>query len=286
MAVHDMRYRPYRGPLTAPAARFLVLPRYGLREIFKPRLFTAQFTTSFVFPLACAAFIYVRHNLALSKAVPFAWPAVMNVDAAFFAMFLWVQTILAFIVTLVVMPSLVTPDLVNGALPLYLSHPLSRRGYLAGKLAALVALLSVITWLPGAALYLLEASLAERGWGASHLRLLFGVVAGSWVAIAAMSLPAIAVSVHLKSRARARAALVILVFSAAATGSMLDNALGTRHGSALVAGEVLDAIYQRALGSAVVPAVPLPVALAVVGSVCLVSLGVIVRRLSPVEVVR
>ena len=35
MAVHKRAYRPYGGELTAERWRFLVLPRYGLLELFE-----------------------------------------------------------------------------------------------------------------------------------------------------------------------------------------------------------------------------------------------------------
>lgn len=286
MAVHEQTYRPYRGELTAARTRFLVLPRYCLRDIFRPRLFTALFTVSLVLPLACALLIYVRHNLGLLKALPFQMPPLMVVDAFFFAVFLWLQTVLAFLITLVVMPALIAPDLVNGALPLYLCHPLSRGGYLAGKVLTLVGLLSVVTWIPGVALFCLEGGLQERGWAWDHRRLLFGVVVGFWVSIVVMSLPAIAVSVLQRSRARARASLVTLVFVAAAAGSMINDALGTRYGSALIATNLLDSIFLPALGSSTKPDLSLPAAVGTITAVCAVSLAVIVRRLKAVEVVR
>ena len=40
MAVHKRAYRPYEGPLTSERWRFLVLPRYGLLELFESRLLT------------------------------------------------------------------------------------------------------------------------------------------------------------------------------------------------------------------------------------------------------
>lgn len=286
MAVHDQSYRPYRGELTGARTRFLVLSRYCLREIFRPRLFTALFTSSLALPLACTIFIYVRHNLALLKSLPFQMPPLIVVDASFFAVFLWFQTVLAFLITLVVMPALIAPDLVNGALPLYLCHPLSRRGYVAGKLLTLVGLLSAVTWIPGAALFFLEGWLSESGWAFHHRRLLYGVVAGFAVSIAAMSLPAIAVSVLQRSKARARASLVMIVFVAMAVGSMINEALGTRMGSALIATKLLDSIFLPLLGSSTKPDLPLPAAVAIMMAVCIVALGVIVRRLRAVEVVR
>ena len=40
MAVHDRGFKAYSGTLTPEWSRFLVVPRYAYREVFKSRLFT------------------------------------------------------------------------------------------------------------------------------------------------------------------------------------------------------------------------------------------------------
>ncbi|MFN7975728.1 MAG: hypothetical protein U0166_25870 [Acidobacteriota bacterium] len=285
MAVHDRRYRRYTGPLTAEPTRFLVLARYCLREIFRPRGFMALFTTSLMFPLACAALIYVEHNLSLMTRLPVDLAAMIPIDARFFETFLWVQTAMAFLMTLVIVPGIVAPDLVNGALPLYLSHPLTRTGYLAGKAASLVALLSAITWIPGSLLFLLEGSLAGRAWLLGSSRLLFGVVAGSFTAIVAFALPALAIAIHYRSKSRGRTALVFLAFVAGAAGKIANDVLEVTWGDVLMAPRVLETVYANALGGEAYASLTLPGALAAIGTVCVLSIAVIARRLRAYEVV-
>ena len=41
MAVYERTYRPYQGTLTPERTRFLVLPRYAYREIFRTKLFAS-----------------------------------------------------------------------------------------------------------------------------------------------------------------------------------------------------------------------------------------------------
>ncbi len=48
MAVHKRAYRPYSGELTPERWRFLVLPRYGLLELFESRALTAFYVMCFV----------------------------------------------------------------------------------------------------------------------------------------------------------------------------------------------------------------------------------------------
>lgn len=285
MAVHDRSYRPYTGPLTSPKSRFLVLPKYCFREIFKPRLFTALFTGSLAFPIACAVLIYVQHNLALLASLPFEVPRLIAIDARFFVAFLWIQTTMAFVLALVVVPAVLSPDLVNGALPLYLSRPITRRGYMLGKVAALLLLLSAVTWVPGTLLYLLEGGLAADGWLWREARLLAGLNVGSYLAIVAIGLPALAVSVHMRTKAKARGALVTLVFGGMAAGRILDEVLDTTWGEALMASKVLDVVYHGLLGVGEKEGLPLWAAFVVIVGACAVSLAVIERRLRAFEVI-
>lgn len=285
MAVHDRTYRRYTGPMTRPGTRFLVLARSCFRDIFRPRLFTALFTASLAFPLACALLIYVQHNLSLLKALPFEVPRLIAIDARFFLAFLWIQTSMAFVLALVVMPAILAPDLVNGALPLYLSRPLTRRSYLLGKVFALVVLLSAVTWVPGSALYALEGSLAGDGWLWRNARLLGGINLASFTAIVAMGLPALAISVHQRSKSKARATLVSVLFASTAAGQILSDLLETPWGEALIAAKVLDVVYQRLLGAGTGGELPLWGAFAVIGLACGASLLVIDRRLRAFQVI-
>ena len=67
-----------------------------------------------------------------------------------------VQGTLAFLLTTLVGPSLIAPDLSNGALPLYLSRPFSRIQYVAGKMIVLLLLLSLITFMTSIRVLLLS----------------------------------------------------------------------------------------------------------------------------------
>jgi hypothetical protein len=67
------------------------------------------------------------------------------IDASFFQTFVNIQGGFAFFVALLVGPPLVSRDLRNNALPLYLCRPFSRTEYVLGKMSVLLILLSMIT---------------------------------------------------------------------------------------------------------------------------------------------
>src|SRR6266852_1287555 len=70
--------------------------------------------------------------------------------------FVSVQGVFAFLLTAFTGPGLISPDLANGALPLYFCRPFSRAEYVIGKSSVLAILLSQITWVPGLVLFAVQ----------------------------------------------------------------------------------------------------------------------------------
>ena len=230
MAVHRRAYRPYEGPLTTERWRFLVLPRYGLLELFESRALTAFYVLCFVPFLVEASAIYIAHSTAARALFEVRVEASQQfTHAEFFFGALTFQGALAFLLTAWVAPVLVSPDLVNGALPLYLSRPFTRPEYVLGKASSLVALLSLITWVQGLTLFALQAGLQE-GWGGEHLRIAGAIFAGAWVWILILTLIGLALSAWIRWRVVASGALAGVFFMGSAFGEMWKEILGTSWG--------------------------------------------------------
>jgi ABC-2 type transport system permease protein len=225
MAVYKRAYRPYEGPLTAPRWRFLVLPRFSLRELSESRVLTAFMVLCLVPILVETAAIYIANSPAARALLRM--PSVPNelMRANFFFGMLTVQGLLAVMLTAWVSPVLVAPDLANGALPLYLSRPFSRGEYVLGKGAVLVAILSAITWLPGLFLFGLQAGLAGPSWLAQNLRIPWAIVAGSWIWIAVLTLLGLAVSAAIRWKYVASGAILAVFFMGMAFGAMWGEVL-------------------------------------------------------------
>src|SRR6185503_10231794 len=143
----------------------------------------------------------------------------------FFFAILTFQGGLAFLLTAWVAPVLISPDLLNGALPLYLSRPLTRVEYVLGKATVLLTLLSAITWAPMLVLFALEAGLAADGWGPANVRIAAAVCAGSWVWILVLTLLGLAISAWIRWRVVASGALAGVFFMGAAFGEMWREVL-------------------------------------------------------------
>jgi len=224
LAVYKRSYRPYAGPLTSERRRFLVVPRYAIQELVESRVLMA-FVVMCLFPfLGEAVGIYVANSEAARALLRISGgPDPMRTE--FFAGALTVQGTLAFVLTAWVAPVLVSPDLVNGALPLYLSRPFSRAEYLLGKALALLALLSVVTWVPGLTLFALQAGLAESAWLFTHLRVAWAILLGSWIWISVLTLLGLSLSAWIRWRLVASTALFGVFFMGSAFGEVWREVL-------------------------------------------------------------
>jgi ABC-2 type transport system permease protein len=288
MAVYRRQYQAYAGHLTSPRSRFLILPRYGMTELFESRAALAFVILTFLPILGAAVAIYLAHNPAARALLRFVKDGWFNfVDTAFFMSMLQTQRFLAFVLVAWIGPGLVAPDLANGALPLYLSRPLSRAEYLLGKATVLVALLSVITWVPCLLLYLLNSAFAESGWWLSHLRIAFALAASGMVWIIVMTLISLALSAFIKWRLGASAMLFGIFFVSAGLGETAAVALRISWGRIFSVSHLFDVVSAHLFG---VPrprseAPVLAAWLALVGLSAL-SLYILHRRLRAREVVR
>src|SRR5262249_57308853 len=120
MAVYKHTYQRYEGPLMPSWSRLLIIPRYAYRDLFRSKFFSVFFVLCLLGPLGAAALIYLRHNAMVLSAFKIPVAELFPIDGKFFLGFLLFQGQLAFLLTAFVGPGLISPDLVNNALPLYL----------------------------------------------------------------------------------------------------------------------------------------------------------------------
>jgi hypothetical protein len=161
-----------------------------------------------------------------------------------FLRFLSIQGTLAFLLAAWVSPVLISPDLVNGALPLYLSRPFSRAEYLLGKSAILLALLSLVTWVPVLTVFGLQASLAGTEWLGTHARLSWAILAGGLVWIAFLTLLGLALSAWIRWRLVASGALAGVFFMGAAFGELWRGVLHNAWGRLLNPAYLIEIVWR------------------------------------------
>jgi len=303
VAVYKRAYRPYEGALTRERTRFLVMPRYALREVFESRLLVGFLALCFAPVLVQAAIVYVGNSPA-AKALLGITPdadrqGLFVIGAEFFHAFFVAQGVLAFFLTAWVAPVLVAPDLVNGALPLYLSRPFSRADYVLGKAAVLFILLSGITWVPGLAVFGLQAGLAGPGWVATNYRSAVAILAGALVWIAVLTLLGLAISAWVRWRLVASGALFAIFFAGTAFGEIWRAAVRDSWGRLANLSYMVELVWrnlfaldlprtlaQEMLDDRRVADPPVWAAWLALSSVCAACLWLLSRRLKAREVVR
>lgn len=249
MAVYDHSYKNYAGALTPEWSRFLVLPRHAFRDVFKSKLFTAFFAICFLPLLVEAILIYLHHNVNALAIMRVNVRELIPVDASFFQTFVNLQGGFAFFVALLVGPPLVSRDLRNNALPLYLCRPFSRTEYVAGKMSVVLILLSAMTWVPQLLLFLFQAYLEGGRWLIDNLWIASAIFIGSFVWILLLALLTQAISALVKWRVIASGALLGLFFIPSVFGEVVNMIFRTRWGSLISLGALTKNISAGLFGT-------------------------------------
>jgi ABC-2 type transport system permease protein len=293
MAVYKRRYNPYVGSLTAEWSRFYVLARYAFADLFKSRVFVTLFIFALLPILGFAGYILLVNNKTVQLLLQLRNVGTLEVNSQFFTVLLVAQTQLAFLLNCWVGPTLVSGDLTNGALALFLSRPFSRAEYVLGKLAVLAILLSVVTWIPGLFLFGLQSGLATRGWLWSHLWMTVPIVFCSAIWILMLSLVSLAISAWFKLRIVATGVTFIAFVIPAAIGGIFNAIMHTAWGTLLNFPELFRRIVTHAfrddVGNLRVSGwndIPIPMAWAMLLLVCIFALFLLNARLRAREVVR
>ncbi|HEX4901110.1 MAG TPA: hypothetical protein VFV61_11300 [Pyrinomonadaceae bacterium] len=236
MAVYDHSYKNYAGALTPEWSRFLIIPRHAFRDVFKSKLFTAFFAICFLPLLVEAILIYLHHNVNALAIMRINVRELIPIDASFFQTFVNLQGGFAFFVTLLVGPPLVSRDLRNNALPLYLCRPFSRTEYVAGKMSVVLILLSSMTWVPQLLLFLFQSYLEGGRWFIDNLWIASAIFIASVVWILLLALLSQAISALVKWRVIASGALLGLFFIPSVFGEVVNVIFRTRWGSLISLG--------------------------------------------------
>jgi ABC-2 type transport system permease protein len=235
--------------MTPAWSRFLIIPRDAYRSVFQSKLFIAFFVACFIFPLVAAILIYLHHNTTALLALRLALKDVIVIDSSFFETFVATQGTFGFFLTLLVGPPLVSRDLANNALPLYLCRPFSRAEYVLGKMSVVMILLSLMTWVPGLLLFLFQAYLEGGGWFVNNLWIAGAIFFGSVIWIIILALISQAISAWVKWRVVASAALLGLFFIPSIFGEIINELFMTRIGSLISLPSLTAAIWAGLFGN-------------------------------------
>lgn len=285
MAVYERIWRRYGGGLTAIGRRWTVVTRYALAEAFSSRVFTAFYVLCLLPTLVGIFLVYLSHNLSLIERIGLTQEFMGGLTDLFFQVLFGWQALPAFLVAVIVSPSLIAADLSNNALALYLARPITRRDYVVGKLAVLFLLLSPITWIGGLAIFLLQAHLEGGGWGTANWRIGAAYVIGHLTWIVVISLLTLAISAWVRFKPAARGALFGIIFILAGFAQAVNGVTGTSIGDLVHLLRAIANVVLWIFGAPLHGDLPIGAAFATLIGTCLLSLWLLHRKLRAHEVV-
>jgi ABC-2 type transport system permease protein len=146
--IHDQGYRRYAGTRAAPGRAWSVIAKAGIRTMLGRRPFLGLLLVAWIPFFVRAVLIY------LSTSLPQA--AFLTADPRTFRQFLEMQEVFMFFIAVYAGAGLIANDRRANALQIYLSKPLTRVEYVAGKLAVLLTFLLLVTWVPAIVLLLVQ----------------------------------------------------------------------------------------------------------------------------------
>jgi len=247
MAIYKRTYRAYAGPLTPEWSRFWVLTRYAWRYLFRSRAMTGFFILCFFPAIVMALGLYLNHSESLLRLLRMpSGRALIGDFPLYFRVFVQMQTGWAMLLTAFAGPTLISPDLVNNALPLYFCRPFSRAEYVLGKFCVIAWLVSLITWIPGLILFLIEVGLSGPAWGWNNLYLARGILLGSLGYVLVYSFIGLALSAWVKWKPVAGALVLGTFFLGAGFGAAINEVLHTKNGYFIDTGHMLK-VFMEAL---------------------------------------
>jgi ABC-2 type transport system permease protein len=212
--------------------------------------------------------------------------SVIRITPDTFREFLQQQNPFVFFVTIYVGAGLIANDRRANALQIYLSKPLTRVEYIAGKLATLVLLLVAVTWLPAMLLLLLQVLFSGSvTFLRDNLFLIPAVTLFAAIQVFLSAFAMLALSSLSKSRRFVSIMYAATIFFSAAMFQALRNITRSRSWAWVSPGDTLEVIANTIFRSQVTPAMSPVIAFVAVGVIIGVSIWVLERRVRGVEVV-
>ena len=285
MAVHKRGYQRYDGPLTGRWARLMVLPRFAWDGLMRDRRIIMIFILALFWPTACLAFIYLANHTELLLGFGNEFGGFLKIDSGFFVNFMNTQGVFAVWLATFAGPSLIAPDLANGALPLYFSRPLSRPQYVLSRMLVLVGVLSPVTWIPGVVLFVVQSSLAGWSWTAENWMLGVEIFFGFLLWMVFVSLVAMTSSAYVKWRVVSGALVIGFFFVLAGAAEVASAVLRAEWPVAFSPTHAANQVWRTMLGAEALPGPDALQCFLTMAVLSLLLLYVLERKLRPVEVV-
>lgn len=278
MPIHDQSYRRYGGGKASPGRAWTVIAWAGILNMIRKRAFMGL--------LIFAWLPFVIRTVQIYLATNFPQASMFAPNAETFRQFMEQQEFFVFIVTIYVGAGLIANDRRANALQIYLSKPLMRSEYIAGKAAVLFFFLSLVTWVPAILLLLLQVLFAGSfEFLKTNLFLFPAITVAGLLQVLVATFTILALSSLSKSSRYVGILYAGVIFFTAAIYGVMYAITGDSSLSWLSLGsslsQVMDVIFR------VKPryATPWLVSLTVLTGLIVLSISVLERRVRGVEVV-
>jgi ABC-2 type transport system permease protein len=278
MPIHDQGYRRYGGRREPHGRTWWVIARAGLMERLRERKFLGLLLVAWLPFVVRAVQMYLAANIAQA--------AVLAPTAATFQEFIDQQSIFVFFITIYVGSGLIANDRRANALQIYLSKPLTRVEYVAGKAVTLMMLLAAVTWVPGILLLVLQMLFAGNfTFLRANLFLFPAITLFSAILVLLSTFSMLALSSLTKSRRFVAMMYAGLIFFTAAMYQALSNITASRAWAWISPEDVLDVVGRSIFRMPGTPAIPIWAALLVIAVEIGAAFWILERRVRGVEVV-
>jgi len=277
--IHDQSYRRYAGERRALGRSWAVIAGTGIRSLLTRKWFLALLVIAYV------PFIVYAVQLYVVSAYPQA-SGFLAVDAKTFMNFLDWQDTFIFFVTVFAGSGLIAADRRANALQIYLSKPLMRLEYIAGKLGVLIVFLLFVTLVPAILLVLLQISFSGSfEFIRANLFVIPAIVLGSLVRVLVSSFAMLALSSLSKSTRYVAILYAGLVFFTDRMADILSLITGSTRIAWMSLSRNIDNVTDVIFRQAPRYEAPVLVCILVLVGVVAVSISVLERRVKGVEVV-
>jgi ABC-type transport system involved in multi-copper enzyme maturation permease subunit len=276
--IHDQSYRRYGGGRTMPGRAWTVIAWAGIMTMIKKRAFLGLLAFAWMPFLVRAVQVYVTTN--------YPQVAMFAPTAETFRQFLEQQDFFVFIITIYVGAGLIANDRRANALQIYLSKPLMRSEYIAGKAAVLFVFLLLVTLVPALLLLLLQVLFAGSfEFLRKNLFLFPAITVASMLQALLATFTMLALSSLSKSSRYVGILYAGIVFFTAAIYGAMFAITGSSKLSWLSVGSNLSQVVDVIFRLKPRYATPWPVSLIVIMGLIALSISVLERRVRGVEVV-
>ena len=151
--IYEQHYRRLDASIPLRTQRWIPIAREGLKALFARRAYLALMALAWLPVLVRLVQVYFATRFPEARRI-------VPIDARLFSDFLGQQIPMMLLMAALGGAGLIANDMRTGGLLLYLSRPLTLRDYITGKLTILVVTLSMVTLIPGLALFFSARSLA------------------------------------------------------------------------------------------------------------------------------